>query len=520
MKKTGKVLLILLLLLAVAAAGVFFGLRGGELPEILQPEPEPIQLGGQLLTEETTELTLKAGEAALDDILTALPQLPGLAKLTLPDTDLSAAQLQQVRSACGGAELVYTVEIAGRSYGPETTELDFSSLTEEEMLAAAAKLELLPAVTVIRLSGEDGDLSLSAGQLDTLREKFSGKSLEYSVSLLGQSYGPETDRLDLSAMTPEELPAVLEKLPLLPRLQELELMDAEGVSQLSMADVKALMDALPEGAKAHYTFQLFGIACSTEDTRFVYDSSRAPEEWESQIRQALDIMPDCEYFCMDCRGLNNEVMASIRDAYPKTKVVWRVYIASFNMLTDETIARLTHDLTDENIAPLKYCNDVVYMDIGHNSYLHDISFVSNMPNLECVILSSSPTDDLSPFANCKKLVWMELCYCGYVKDLSVFQDHPTLKYLNVSHTHVSDLSVLDNVALERFVCIGTDASQEDQDSFVEKHPDCLTVYEGRQCYGYGWRYNDAGYTFFDYYAKIRELFRYADPDYWGNHKGG
>lgn len=36
---------------------------------------------------------------------------------------------------------------------------------------------------------------------------------------------------------------------------------------------------------------------------------------------------------------------------------------------------------------MKYCEGVKYMDIGHNEYLTDLSFVSGMPNLEVMIAS-------------------------------------------------------------------------------------------------------------------------------------
>ena len=44
---------------------------------------------------------------------------------------------------------------------------------------------------------------------------------------------------------------------------------------------------------------------------------------------------------------------------------------------------------------------------------------------------------------------------------------------------------------------------------MESHPDCWTTYTGsKQPYGKGWRYDDGGYTYFEYYAKMREIFDY------------
>ena len=188
------------------------------------------------------------------------------------------------------------------------------------------------------------------------------------------------------------------------------------------------------------------------------------------------------------------------------------------MLTDETMIRMTHRLVDSNIDELKYATEVTYMDIGHNPKLTDISFVSYMPKLECVIVSGSSVTDISYFANCPNLTWLELCFCGLLEDISALSELRNLKYLNVSYTKVSDLSSLENVPLERMNCMHTKASNDQKNQFIEKHPECLSVFKGKQPYGYGWRYNDHGYTFFEYYLNMREVFRYDDENYTGNRK--
>lgn len=332
-------------------------------------------------------------------------------------------------------------------------------------------------------------------------------------------YDFTSTEVDLSGMPMEAIEEAIPQLKRMVALKEIELMDEQGQSSLSMTDVKTLMDALP-GKTIHYSFDLFGQTLSTADTRVEYVDVPIGNEGSSQICQALDIMPNCTYFLLDSCGIDNTVMASIRDSYPDTKVVWRVFIKKCNLLTDENILRITFYLDDDNCEALKYCTEAVYLDIGHNDTLHDLSFIEYMPNLECVIVSGAPISDISVFKNCNKLVWLELCFCGWLKDISVLENHPTLKYLNISSTSVSDISPLENVALERFNCMNTKVtSQEAQQHFIDTHPDCITVFTGKQPYGYGWRYNDNGYTFFSYYKEMRELFRYGEKGYFGNHRG-
>ena len=63
--------------------------------------------------------------------------------------------------------------------------------------------------------------------------------------------------------------------------------------------------------------------------------------------------------------------------------------------------------------------------------------------------------------------------------------------------------------LERVCNLSTKVPAAEQTAFQEIHPSCLTRFYGNQPYGYGWRYNDNGYTFFWYYKEvIREVFNY------------
>ena len=334
----------------------------------------------------------------------------------------------------------------------------------------------------------------------------------YTVDVLGQTYSPNATALDLSSMDAQSIPEVTESIKWLHNLKEINLMPTEGPSKLSVTEVKALAEACPD-VTFNYRFDLFGQTIDINAERVEFVQTQIGDENEGQIRAALDIMPNCTYFKVDRCGLSSEVLAKIRDDYPDTKIVWRVFFGTkFNALTDETVLRSSHYLNNDNVSEMKYLTDVKYVDIGHNEVLTDISFLSYMPNLELLIVSGSSLTDLTPLANAKKLEFLELCFCGQLRDLSPLVGCESLKYLNISATKVCDLSPLENLPIERFNCIlNPNMPSATKDAFVASHPDCLTVYTGKQPYGYGWRYIDDGYTFWDYYATMRQMFHYDEP---------
>lgn len=406
--------------------------------------------------------------------------------------------------------VTYKVYTCGQELEPGETALvlEAGSFDLEDLMEHLAYLSKMAEITL-----PETDLTLT--EIESISEKYPNVAVSYTVSLLGQEVDPAVTELDLSQMASEDMEAVLAALEMLPNVTKIELVGEDGLSTLPMADAKALMEAAPQ-TELHYSFDFYGNILSTDTERVELEYLEIGNEGEQNIRDALDMMPNCTYFKLEDCGIDSEVMAGIRDDYPDVKVVWRIYCGKFTMCTDETMVRMTFHLDDTNCHELMYCTDVTYMDVGHNSTLTDLSFVKYMPNLECVIVSGSPLTDISAFADHDKLTWMELCFCGQISDISPLASCDNLKYLNISFSKVSDLSSIDHLPLERLNCMGTKVPVADTKAYEESHPDCLTRFEGEQPYGYGWRYDDHGYTFFEYYANMREIFRYAEKGYSGN----
>lgn len=329
-----------------------------------------------------------------------------------------------------------------------------------------------------------------------------------TVTILGTEYDRAVVNLDLSGCTPEDIQEVASALSELPALEEVRLMDEDDSSLLSPEDVAVLMEAAP-GAEFDYRFDLFDQRLSLSDTVVRFEGKEIGNEGEETIRLLLTLMKHCTYFVLDDCGIDDEIMAGIREDYPDTKVVWRVHVGNKSALTDDTVIRMTHGIDDSMTGPLQYCTDVVYMDLGHDSGISDISFVANMPDLECLILSSSSITDLTPLKNCPVLTWLELVECRHINDVSPIAGMESIKYLNISFTGIRDLSPIMDMGFERFSCIGNGIPQETIDEFKEKHPDCMTAFSGTP-WGYAWRYDDHGYTFCSYYARMREVFRYEE----------
>lgn len=426
------------------------------------------------------------------------------------------AMLEKLQARLPELDVIYTVSLGGKSFAPDSTELSLAP-EDFDLDTLAANLPYLPQVNAVEFLRTD----LTLEQVEQLRTNFPGITFAFTVELLGQEYGEDTTELDLSAMTSEQVEEVSQKLPMLPALEKITLTDGEGNSQLPKEDVKTLQEAVP-GVVIDYSFDFFGTRLSTAEEEVHIKNVKIGDEGESEVRAALDLLPNCKRFVLENCQISNEVMAKLRDDYrDRTKVVWRVNFGKGSSLTDAQILRAVYDLVDTNCANLTYLEDVRFMDIGHNEFLKESSFISGMKSLEYVIISGSMISDLKPFANCKNLKVLEAAFCEYIYSAEGLEQCESLERLNISYTHITDLSPLDNLNLVNLCAMYEGKSRvpvEEQERFKALKPDCKMTFVGSQPYGSAWRYDDNNDPL-EWYATIRKVFRYDIFPATPNHVG-
>ena len=464
----------------------------------------PFQNG--TVSSDSEELTIAA--LSKEDIELLAAYFPNLKRVDATQCG-DYAMLEALQQRLPEVEVIYEVTLGGKSFAPDTTELVLEP-GDYTLDTLTGNLQYLPNVTAITLKTPD----LTLEQAEQLRAEFPGITLHFTVELLGREYGEDTTELDLSAMTAEQVEEIAQRLSMLPALETLTLSDAEGNSQLSKEDVKVLQEAVPN-AVIDYSFDFFGTKLSTAEEEVHIKNVKIGDEGEAEVRAALDILPNCKRFVLENCQISNEVMAKIRDDYrDRTKVVWRVSFGQGSTLTDAQIIRAVYDLVDTNCANLVYCEDARFMDIGHNEFLKESSFISGMKSLEYVIISGSMISDLKPFANCKNLKVLEAAFCEYIYSAEGLEGCESLERLNISYTHITDLSPLDNLNLVNLCAMYEGKSrvpQEEQERFQALKPDCKMTFVGPQPYGTVWRYVEDN-QFEDWYATIRRVFRYdKDP---------
>ena len=499
-------------LCVVFAVLMLSGCGMGQEKETTPPTLEPIVLPtapketeatvAPELQEEHLSVVMDAGD------LYTLDYYPNLKTVDLSGSSCYSA-IMDFASKRPHLDITYTVSLGTSDVSSKASSaslkpgsFDYDLLMEN--------LQYLPNLTTLTLT----DVELSANQLNAIREAYPEIALDYAVELFGSSWSVDTTTLDLSSMDSSGIEEACRKLGKMSNLTDVTLNNS-----LSFEDVDQLQAAVPQ-IRFHYSFHLLGKTVSTGDEEIIYKNLNLGDSDESEIRKALKILDHTSRFVLDNCGFSNETLAKLREDFRGgPKVIWRVYFGTesrYNTLTDDDTIRAVYNVTDSTCGPMKYLEDVKYMDLGHNEYLTDFSFVGYMPELEVLIGSGSAVKDLSGIENCKKLTWLELASCHKLENIEPLAGCEGLKYLNISYTKVKSLEPLDGLKLERFVYLSPKASTKEQNTFLTIHPksECITVFYGySQPYGYGWRYDDNGKTMFWYYKDvIREVFEYDKAD--------
>lgn len=268
-----------------------------------------------------------------------------------------------------------------------------------------------------------------------------------------------------------------------------------------------------------YEVNIAGITVMSDVTEL--DISGTIVDDLDAFRESLSQLYNLTYIDMcDC-GVPDEEMGRLREDFPNIKFVWRITMAYWSIRTDAVAfstlkdGTITYRLTNDDIQPLKYCTDMVALDLGHNK-VTDISFLQYMPELKILILvddwkgetAEHYISDLSMLKYCPKLMYLEF-FVGDVSDLSFLEYTPNMVDLNVSYNPITDVSYLLNLPkIERLYIEHTGLTDADYNLLKETYPDAYIVYYGEGSVDQGWRTHDRYFAMIDMYHNnyVHELF--------------
>lgn len=454
----------------------------------------------RLYNHDYKEDVLEYALIAEDGDLSILDQYPNLEYVDLRGSTCYDEILAYTK-AHPDVKVRFSIELGERRFNQDETDITLNCYeTDYDILLQ--NLKYLPNLNHVHLE----QVTFTKDQLDVLKNTYPDVNVTYTVKLGDKYYDHTVTELELSHLTTADVEGAINAIALLPDLTNVSLVNSSGDSRLTVADARVLIAAHPN-VNFRYEFRLFGQTVSTLTEQLVFNGVSIGDTGLEQIREALTILPNCTYIKLDSCGISDSVMAQFRSENPDIKITWRVFVDKYSMLTDEEVLHMPYTVEDEDLGPLKYCNEVKYLDMV-NCKITNINFLAHMPKLECAIFTLTRIDDISPVTNCPNLTWLELANCSLLDNISCLSGMTNLKYLNLSGTKVKDISDLNNLPLERLKCAKSSIGKAALEAFSAKHPNCMVSNKGLAV-GYGWRYDDTAQKVpCDYYANMMKVFNY------------
>lgn len=287
--------------------------------------------------------------------------------------------------------------------------------------------------------------------------------------------GGENVALDVEELTLENIPSG-ELLAAAPSFTSLRTLDVRGCGY-GNAELTALQKALPE-TEITASVTLYGQEFTTDVTEL--DFSGTPLENAAELEELLPLLHKLERVIMSDCGISNEDMDALNKRHEDVRFIWTIYFGrAYYLRTDETafIASLFQgkqsnysNLHDEDVEVLKYCEDMVALDLGHMSFTN-CEFVRNMLHLRYLILADTPVEDISPLAGLEELWYLELFNCRF-HEIAPLLECPALRHLNLCYLDIHDVELLDKLTeLERLWFMSPFISREEYEWMLTILPD-------------------------------------------------
>lgn len=446
-----------------------------------------VPLAEKKVPSDTESLSLE--DLGPEDVqkLDYLPELTEL-EIAAPSDYTLLEEFARAHPAC---RVRYSVTLGESSWAHDCEAI---SVADPQPEALAQALTHMPEVTDVTLTGQ----LPQAEALMELRSSFPEVSFHWTVQLGNKTYPQDTESLTYEGEPCTEA-ELRRAISLLPNLTQAD------VSRCGFSDetMFALCRAFPQ---VDFPWQVpIGDGFFSWDTTEL-DVSGIPFDSAQQVEELLPCFPYLERVVMCKCGLDNETMDALNRKYEDIRFVWSIEIRFHHIRTDATYFypyKLDKKLyiNNEDASLLRYCTDMVCIDIGHNGEVTDCEWAAYMPKLRYLIIGETGISDLSPLANCKELVYLEM-FTIPVTDYSPLVECTALEDLNLGKTYCDPTPIAQMTWLKNLWWCGAPTrnlpSSPAKDILPEALPNTTIKLWLEHPTASGWRKLDNYYAMRDY----------------------
>lgn len=404
----------------------------------------------------------------------------GVESVDLTKLNMSTAELRELFAAYPDKIFDYKVNLYGQRYAPDVEALDLQGETPDVGILDDA-LGLLPLVNTVDLRG----VAASSQTVSMLCDAHPDIYFMFTCDVPGAEMTTEDAKVTVDG-TYEDLLAYVAFMPYMPKL---ETMDANAVD-MTDEQVDAISDAVQTG-KLKYSITLYGKKFSSETSELNLD--KVPIASVEEAEKILARLPNLTRVSMcDC-GLSEDEMGQLFDAHPNIKFIWWLEFGHYRLRTDATSFTTAlgtgnrYGYNDKTFACLRYCTDLMMLDLGHN-HCTTLEPFRGLKKLRVLIMADNKLTDISPIADFEDLEFCEL-FLNDITDLTPLTGLKHLMDLNVFYNPLyENYRVLESMTwLDRLWIGGCRLSSSDLKELRAALPDTKINVEGHGSTSKGWR---------------------------------
>jgi len=423
---------------------------------------------GPTPTPTVAPSSLDLSDSGLTDVSSLMGQTQ-LETLDLRGNPISTEDFSALKAALPECDIVWSVPVGDERYDSTSTSLTLAGPSDE----AAELLLFFPKLQTVQF-----DQVTDRAAIDAITGQFPQVRFEWDVSLGGTTCSSDVETLDLSDRA-VDLNSLSSALLLLPNLKTVTF----GDETFSQADQLALTDAVPDVTFVWNVQLLDGLTVRSDVSELDLREYKVKDA--ASFSETLRLLPGLTYLDMcDC-GPSDEEMAAMRAEYPAVKFVWYTRVAGWRIRTDivgfstgnryrfpngagQYVAGSFSYATigAKELENLKYCTDLIALDIGHCKRVQDISFLATLPKLLYLDIALCNLTDISALESQPDLIYLQMMY-NCVEDISPLTNCKNLRFLNLSDSKIQDYTpLLELTKLER-LWINTTGITDEEIAIIE-----------------------------------------------------
>lgn len=409
--------------------------------------------------------------------LAKIKELSGLEKLDMRNTGLSADQYEELHAALPDCEILWQVPFQGGFLELDTESVSVTGLSETD----AAMLSYLPKLQKLDVTG-----CQNYALLEDLKAGRPELEVHYTVRLGEGEYSCRVAELVLENADPEQVAAALPYLKNLTRVQFVgRTPDSE--------QIYAWKCTYPEVTFV-WDFEVCGV--STDSLKTQLYLSDIPIDNIEEVESSLKYFYNLEQVEMCRCGVSGEELDALGKRHPETRFIWEVRVGQCTVRTDATTfmpAKFAYYrsgnrvLVDKDMEELKYCVDLVCIDLGHMD-ITDYTFLTYLSKLQYLILADTRGKDFSPLASLKELKYLELFMTSF-DQAEVLVGLTNLEDLNLGTTQITNVEPLKQMTWLKHLWLPANkhVHRPEKNALVAALPNTVINFQGSGSTGYGWR---------------------------------